>query len=206
MELVRKHGESELYRGGKGGKRKRSIGQEQKDDPTLKQAWEMAERNQGKGEKGIRIIIREGVLYRIGVDPKTQEEVDQLVIPKRKREEALRWTHDCPLGGHMREAATSARLLAKMYWPGIHADIKKFCETCGPCQLTQPKGKPGGELHPMSIIETPFERIAMVIVGPLPKGKGGYQYILVIIDYATRYPGAIPLRSTKAPVFRMTRS
>lgn len=34
----------------------------------------------------------------------------------------------------------------------------------------------------------------------LAKGERGYQYILVIIDYATRYPEAIPLRSTKAGV------
>lgn len=52
----------------------------------------------------------------------------------------------------------------------------------------------------MPIIQTPFERIAIDFVGPLPKGKGGFQDIMVLIDYATRYPEAIPLRSTKAPV------
>lgn len=34
--------------------------------------------------------------------------------------------------------------------------------------------------------------------GAIAQSKGGYQHILVIIDYATRYPEAIPLRSTKA--------
>lgn len=52
-------------------------------------------------------MVKEGVLYRVGIDPRTQEEVDQLIIPKGKREEALRWAHECPLGGHMREAATT---------------------------------------------------------------------------------------------------
>ena len=35
----------------------------------------------------------------------------------------------------------------------------------------------------------------MDIVGPLPRSRLGNQFILVICDYATRYPEAIPLRS-----------
>uniref|UniRef100_A0A8C5PIZ8 Integrase catalytic domain-containing protein n=1 Tax=Leptobrachium leishanense TaxID=445787 RepID=A0A8C5PIZ8_9ANUR len=53
-------------------------------------------------------------------------------------------------------------------------------------------------LVPLPIIEMPFERIAMDLVGPLPKSARGHQYILVIMDYATRYPEAIPLRQTSA--------
>lgn len=54
-------------------------------------------------------------------------------------------------------------------------------------------------MQPMPITSVPFERIAIDLVGPLPKGKGGFQYIMVLIDYATRYPEAVPVRSTKAP-------
>lgn len=39
----------------------------------------------------------------------------------------------------------------------------------------------------------------MDIVGPLPKSSTGYQFILVIIDYSTRYPDAVALRSITAP-------
>lgn len=35
----------------------------------------------------------------------------------------------------------------------------------------------------------------MDIVGPLEKSSAGHQYILVVCDYATRYPEAFPLRS-----------
>ncbi|CAJ0964630.1 unnamed protein product [Ranitomeya imitator] len=44
----------------------------------------------------------------------------------------------------------------------------------------------------------PFERIAMDLVGPLVKSARGHQYILVILDYATRYPEAIPLRNSSS--------
>lgn len=33
---------------------------------------------------------------------------------------------------------------------------------------------------------------------PLPKSARGHQYILVMLDYATRYPEAIPLRKATA--------
>ena len=38
----------------------------------------------------------------------------------------------------------------------------------------------------------------MDTIGPLPKSRSGKQYILVVCDYGTRYPEAIPLRSTDA--------
>ena len=44
-------------------------------------------------------------------------------------------------------------------------------------------------------METPFERIAIDIVGPLPKSRVGNRFVLVICDYTTRYPEAVPLRS-----------
>ncbi|XP_065939370.1 uncharacterized protein [Magallana gigas] len=49
-------------------------------------------------------------------------------------------------------------------------------------------------------IDYPFQRVAIDMVGPLPKTKRGNQYILVMCDYATKYPEAIPLRSQDAEV------
>uniref|UniRef100_A0A3B3YYE4 ribonuclease H n=1 Tax=Poecilia mexicana TaxID=48701 RepID=A0A3B3YYE4_9TELE len=50
----------------------------------------------------------------------------------------------------------------------------------------------------MPVIDTPFSRIAMDIVGPLERSSSGHRYILVVCDYATRYPEAFPLRRVKA--------
>ena len=36
-----------------------------------------------------------------------------------------------------------------------------------------------------------FERTAIDIIGPLPRGHKGYQYVVVICDYSARYPEAI---------------
>jgi transposase InsO family protein len=51
---------------------------------------------------------------------------------------------------------------------------------------------------PLPVVGEPFARIAMDIVGPLPRSRAGNHYVLVICDYATRYSEAVPLRSIDA--------
>ena len=47
-------------------------------------------------------------------------------------------------------------------------------------------------------MDEPFQKIAMGIVGPLPRSRSGNRYVLVICDYATRYPEAVPMRTVGA--------
>ena len=53
-------------------------------------------------------------------------------------------------------------------------------------------------LVPLTIIEEPFTRVAMDVVGPLPCSSSGNRFILVVCDYATRYPEAVPMKSIDA--------
>jgi len=47
----------------------------------------------------------------------------------------------------------------------------------------------------MRIIETPFDRVAVDLVGPIhPVTDRRNRYILTMVDYATRYPEAVPLK------------
>lgn len=68
----------------------------------------------------------------------------------------------------------------------------------GDCQKTTNRRVPRALLVPLPIVEEPFQRIAMDIVGPLPRSRSGNRYVLVLCDYATRYPEAVPLRSIDA--------
>ncbi len=53
-------------------------------------------------------------------------------------------------------------------------------------------------LSPLLVVKEPIRRIAMDIMGPLPKIRSGKKYVLLICDYATRYPKVVALRSTDA--------
>ena len=68
------------------------------------------------------------------------------------------------------------------------------------CQRTLPKSKVGKvPLGTMPLIEIPFQRIAVDIVDPIHlMTERKNRYILTIIDYATRYPEAIPLPRIEA--------
>ena len=47
----------------------------------------------------------------------------------------------------------------------------------------------------MPLIDTPFKRVAVDIVGPIaPANEAGHRYILTLVDYATRYPEAVPFK------------
>ena len=54
------------------------------------------------------------------------------------------------------------------------------------------------EMISMPLIHQPFQRIAMDVVGPLPRSWSGNKYILIIYDYARKYQEAIALPSTKS--------
>ena len=49
------------------------------------------------------------------------------------------------------------------------------------------------------MVGEPFSHVLLDWVGPLPKSKGGYQYILTIMCASTQFPEAIPLRSIRTP-------
>ena len=127
--------------------------------------------------------------------------VDRIVVPESYRNEILRVAHTIPLAGHMGIRKTLDRITAHFFWPGVKVDVKKYCATCPQCQLVARNLKSyRAPLKPTEIISEPFKKIAIDIVGELPKSSSGHKYILTIVDYATRYPEAIPLRTTNSKV------
>ena len=70
------------------------------------------------------------------------------------------------------------------------------------CQRTIPKGRVGKvPLQKMPVIDEPFKRVAVDLVGPIkPVTDKGNRYILVLVDYATRYPEAVALPSIQTEV------
>lgn len=98
------------------------------------------------------------------------------------------------MAGHLGAQNTAQRILDRFHWPELDGDVKIFCQRCEICQRTTPQLPPPSQLIPLPITEVSFECIGMDLVGPLPKSAWGHEYILVILDYATWYPEAVPLR------------
>ncbi|ROT79099.1 hypothetical protein C7M84_002182 [Penaeus vannamei] len=81
----------------------------------------------------------------------------------------------------------------------MSSEVARFCRSCDPCQRTVDKGRVSrAKLGRMPMITEPFQRVAVDIVGPIePRADDGSRYILTIVDYATRYPEAIPLKNVE---------
>ena len=167
----------------------------QATDPTLREA-RIAVKEQGRGNRA-GYFSREGLLYRRWI-PRGREqvgsEVEQLILPRRCQQTVMEVAHSVLLGGHLGRNKTTDRILQRFYWPTIYRDVAKFCRACEICQKTSGRGVMKAPLIPLPVISQPFERIAMDIVGPLPMSSRGNRFILVICDYATRYPEAVALR------------
>ena len=57
---------------------------------------------------------------------------------------------------------------------------------------------PKAPLQTVPVITEPFKKIAFDIVGPFPRTKDGYKYILLTICIASKYPEAILLKDVRA--------
>ncbi|KAL5013072.1 hypothetical protein ScPMuIL_011623 [Solemya velum] len=124
--------------------------------------------------------------------------IQQIVVPKPYRSTVLSLAHDTPLAGHLGNKKTRERILQCFFWPGIFIDVANYCKSCPECQKGKSKGIQKAPLVPIPHMEEPFSRIAIDFVGPLPLTERKNRYILVCVDYATRYPEAFALCNQNA--------
>ena len=102
--------------------------------------------------------------------------------------------HEAIMGGHMGVKKTTDKIQKAFYWPGIQGDVSRHCKSCDICQKTVNKGSvPKVPLQKMPLIDMPFKRVAIDLIGLIsPPSEAGDRYILTLVDYATRYPKAVP--------------
>lgn len=172
----------------------------QEQDATLLRARQTAKEattlQAGTNTKTFR--YSKGVLKRCFKDKSGEH--TQVCVPKTLRASVMRLAHDTPMAGHLGAKKTQERIWAVFYWPGMCGDIRRYCQSCDRCQKITPKGRvrkvPLGHM-PLPFI--PFERVAVDLVGPIkPASSSGNRYILVMVDQATRYPEATPLKNVEA--------
>lgn len=88
--------------------------------------------------------------------------------------------------------------MASFYWPGIHGNVRRWYVACRECQLVNLLASPKAPLHTLPLIKVPFESIGMEFIGPLERTARGRCFVLVIVDYTTRYLEVVRLRSISA--------
>ena len=175
---------------------KSTIENLQKKDSTLKKCFDRIGKPIIRENYVGEFYKKNGLLYRKHQETKTGRSFNQLVVPKELRRQVMSVNHESAFSGHLGAKKTEVRILPNFFWPGLRQDVIRFCRSCDVCQRTVKRGSVRKvPLGSMPLIDTPFKRVAVDIVGPIaPPSEAGHRYILTLIDYATRYPEAVPLK------------
>lgn len=119
---------------------------------------------------------------------------DKLRIPLQCRQTVLKLAHSIPLAGHMGRDKATQRVSQRFYWSTVY-----WRTTARAMRTVQRRATRVCNMITLPNIEEPFEKIAMDITGPLPHSQAGHRYVLVVYDYATRYPEAMLLWTIGIP-------
>ncbi|UYV65014.1 K02A2.6-like [Cordylochernes scorpioides] len=142
--------------------------------------------------------FRGGVLYRKWESDDGQHIERKMILPQSRVPSVLKELHNSPSGGHFGIAKTLGKVKERFYWAGCRASVEKWVRQCTECASRKgPKTRSRAKLKTYNV-GAPFERIAIDIMGPLPRSDKGNRYILVAMDYFTKWPEAFPLADQEA--------
>lgn len=143
------------------------------------------------------LILREGVLFKKWESPNFRSEIFQIVVPRNFIKQIMEEAHDSVSGGHFGVNKTLGKIRRRFYWATCKNDVEDWCRSCRVCVA---KKDPSGKGRSMQVYDSgsPFERVQMDILGPLPMSTTGNRYLLLVIDCFTKWVEAFPLKNIKA--------
>jgi hypothetical protein len=120
----------------------------------------------------------------------------QRVVKPNQIETILFNLHKDMTGAHLGVETTYTKVKERYYWPNMYNDIRSYIETCDNCQRRGPTTRKE-ELLPLKV-GAPFDKIGIDIKGPLPLTTKRNRYIVVAMDYFTKWPEAQAIPDAKA--------
>ena len=106
----------------------------------------------------------------------------------------LREVHEGACGNHIGDRALAGKVLRQgYYWPTMLRDTTDLVRKCKIFQ--EPTKISHLPSEPLTSITSPwpFQQWSLDILGPLPIGKGQCKFIIIAVDYFTKWAEAEPL-------------
>ncbi|MGH0141537.1 UNVERIFIED_CONTAM: hypothetical protein FKN15_013229 [Acipenser sinensis] len=172
------------------------IAAAQSADPTIAEIRVRMETMPASDTRRIAFVVQQDLIYRRVPIPQEGHKF-QLVVPVSLQPSFLLYFHDNPLGGHLGRYKTLRRMLEVAWWPSIRKDTWKHLKECEICQKFKPGNqKPAGFLQSTTVSEV-GEMLGVDLMGPFPRSKKGNTFLLVIVDYYSKWVELFPLRDSK---------
>lgn len=122
----------------------------------------------------------------------------QVVVPRKRVSDVLRFFHDGASGGHLGVKRTLMKIRQRFYWINCREDVEAWCRRCTSCSSVKgPHTRSRGALKVYNV-GAPWERIALDVAGPFPTSDRGNKYILVVMDYFTKWPEVFAIPNQEA--------
>ena len=139
----------------------------------------------------------EGIMYRRWEDPDGRGSKHLLVVPKSLQSDILHQLHSSRTAGHLGVKKTAARVHQRFYWTDWRRYVQDWCKKCDVCATRKGSSR---KRAPLKIYNVgyPMERVAVDVLGPLPKTESGNEYILIAQDYFTKWVEAFALPNQQA--------
>lgn len=139
-----------------------------------------------------KLELEHGNLLVRWIQGSQSQPVKQICLPAELRPVVYQELHSNM--GHLGADRVAALAKDRFHWPGMARDITHFVKNVCKCvKDKKPTIHRHAELQPMQSSH-PFQMISMDFVH-LERSKGGYEYILVLVDHFTRFAQAYPTRN-----------
>ena len=100
----------------------------------------------------------------------------------------LEEVHGGVCGDHMGAKSLVRKIMRTGYfWPTMQQDAAEFVKKCDSCQRYRNVQRVPGEQMTTISSPWPFVQWGIDIMGPLPQGKRQMKFLLVAIDYFTKW-------------------
>jgi hypothetical protein len=99
--------------------------------------------------------------------------------------------------GHFGRERTASLLHPRVSWPSDLVDISAWVSNCPVCQLAHTSPDQAPQLL-ATALDYPFGTVQADLIGPLPTSPAGNNYILTLVDRATRLTELVPLPTAEA--------